>query len=249
MVKPKMSYDSSFSILYDILLKQEDNAGDLTLIKQKIEEGIETNCNCNGHTNEELLNALQVIKDTIDNKELTNTETIKETIIEKPIVVEKPVIVEKQVTVEKPVVKTIEKQVVVEKPIIKTVEKQVVVEKPIEKIKVIEKPVIVEKPITVEKPVEKIVYKDKVIEKPVEKVVYKDRLVEKPVIREKVIYKYIKDGNVVKTETKKTTTGSNCNCVCGKDRYITNKTVVSKNKPVEDKKQVVYQAATRTLKR
>ena len=223
MVKPKMSYDSSFSILYDILLKQEDNAGDLTLIKQKIEEGIETNCNCNGHTNEELLNALQVIKDTIDNKEITNTETIKETIIEKPIVVEKPVIVEKQVTVEKPVIKTIEKQVVVEKPIIKTVEKQVVVEKPIEKIKV--------------------------IEKPVEKVVYKDRLVEKPVIREKVIYKYIKDGNIVKTETKKTTTGSGCNCVCGKDRYITNKTVVSKNKPVEDKKQVVYQAATRTLKR
>ena len=223
MVKPKMSYDSSFSILYDILLKQEDNAGDLNLIKQKIEDGIETNCNCNGHTNEELLNALQVIKDTIDNKEITNTETIKETIIEKPIVVEKPVIVEKQVTVEKPVVKTIEKQVVVEKPIIKTVEKQVVVEKPIEKIKV--------------------------IEKPVEKVVYKDRLVEKPVIREKVIYKYIKNGNVVKNETKKTIGNSNSNCVCGKDRYITNKTVVSKNKPVEDKKQVVYQAATRALKR
>lgn len=221
MVKPKMSYDSSFSILYDILLKQEDNAGDLTLIKQKIEDGIETNCNCNGHTNEELLNALQVIKDTIDNKEITNTETIKETIIEKPIVVEKPVIVEK------PVVKTIEKQVVVEKPIVKTVEKQVVVEKPIEK----------------------VIYKDKVIEKPVEKVVYKDRLIEKPIIREKVIYKYIKDGNIVKTETKKTIGNSNSNCVCGKDRYITNKTVVSKNKPVEDKKQVVYQTATRTLKR
>lgn len=221
MVKPKMSYDSSFSILYDILLKQEDNAGDLTLIKQKIEDGIETNCNCNGHTNEELLNALQVIKDTIDNKEITNTETIKETIIEKPIVVEKP--------------------------IIKTVEKQVVVEKPIEKIVYIDK--VVEKPVTVEKQVEKVVYKDKVIEKPVEKVVYKDRLVEKPVIKETVIYKYIKDGNVVKTETKKTTASSNSNCVCGKDRYITNKTVVSKNKPVEDKKQVVYQAATRTLKR
>ena len=221
-IKPKSSYDSSFSILYDILLKQEDNAGDLTLIKQKIEDGIETNCNCNGHTNEELLNALQVIKDTIDNKEITNTETIKETIIEKPIVVEKPVIVEKQVTVEKPVVKTIEKQVVVEKPIIKTVEKQVVVEKPIEKIKV--------------------------IEKPVEKVVYKDRLVEKPVIREKVIYKYIKDGNVVQTEVKKNTTSSNCNCVCGKDRYIVNKKVISKNKPVEINKQIVYQTGTRTLK-
>lgn len=211
-IKPKSSYDSSFSILYDILLKQEDNAGDLTLIKQKIEDGIETNCNCNGHTNEELLNALQVIKDTIDNKEITNTETIKETIIEKPIVVEKPVIVEKQVTVEKPVVKTIEKQVVVEKPIIKTVEKQVVVEKPVEKI------------------------------------VYKDRVVEKPVIREKVIYKYIKDGNVVQTEVKKNTTGSNCNCVCGKDRYIVNKTVISKNKPVEVNKQVVYQTGTRVLK-
>lgn len=233
MVKPKMSYDSSFSILYDILLKQEDNAGDLTLIKQKIEDGIETNCNCNGHTNEELLNALQVIKDTIDNKEITNTETIKETIIEKPIVVEKPVIAEKQVTVEKPVVKTIEKQVVVEKPIVKTVEKQVVVEKPIEKIVYIDK--VVEKPVTVEKQVEKVVYKD--------------RLVEKPVIKETVIYKYIKDGNVVKTETKKTTASSNSNCVCGKNRYITNKTVVSKNKPVEDKKQVVYQASTRTLKR
>lgn len=246
MVKPKMSYDSSFSILYDILLKQEDNAGDLTLIKQKIEDGIKTNCNCNGHTNEELLNALQVIKDTIDNKEITNTETIKETIIEKPIVVEKPVIVEKQVTVEKPVVKTIEKQVVVEKPIIKTVEKQVVVEKPIEKIKVVEKPVekIVYKDRLVEKPIEKI----KVIEKPVEKIVYKDRVVEKPVIREKVIYKYVKNGNVVKTETKKNTTGSNFNCVCGKDRYIVNKTVISKNKPVEDKKQVVYQAGTRVLK-
>ena len=221
-IKPKSSYDSSFSILYDILLKQEDNAGDLTLIKQKIEDGIKTNCNCSGHTNEELLNALQVIKDTIDNKEITNTETIKETIIEKPIVVEKPVIVEKQVTVEKPVVKTIEKQVVVEKPIIKTVEKQVVVEKPIEKIKV--------------------------IEKPVEKIVYKDRVVEKPVIREKVIYKYIKDGNVVQTETKKNTTSSNCNCVCGKDRYIVNKTVISKNKPVEVNKQVVYQTGTRVLK-
>lgn len=215
-IKPKSSYDSSFSILYDILLKQEDNAGDLTLIKQKIEDGIETNCNCNGHTNEELLNALQVIKDTIDNKEITNTETIKETIIEKPIVVEKPVIVEKQVTVEKPVVKTIEKQVVVEKPIIKTVEKQVVVEKPIEKIKV--------------------------IEKAVEKIVYKDRVVEK------VIYKYIKDGNVVQTEVKKNTTGSGCNCVCGKDRYIVNKTVISKNKPVEINKQVVYQTGTRVLK-
>lgn len=221
-IKPKSSYDSSFSILYDILLKQEDNACDLTLIKQKIEDGIETNCNCNGHTNDELLNALQVIKDTIDNKEITNTETIKETIIEKPIVVEKPVIVEKQVTVEKPVVKTIEKQVVVEKPIIKTVEKQVVVEKPIEKIKV--------------------------IEKPVEKIVYKDRVVEKPVIREKVIYKYIKDGNVVQTETKKNTTGSGCNCVCGKDRYIVNKTVISKNNPVEVNKQVIYQTGTRVLK-
>ena len=221
-IKPKSSYDSSFSILYDILLKQEDNAGDLTLIKQKIEDGIKTNCNCSGHTNEELLNALKVIKDTIDNKEITNTETIKETIIEKPIVVEKPVIVEKQVTVEKPVVKTIEKQVVVEKPIIKTVEKQVVVEKPIEKIKV--------------------------IEKPVEKVVYKDRVVEKPVIREKVIYKYIKDGNVVQTEVKKNNTGSGCNCVCGKDRYIVNKTVISKNKPVEVNKQVVYQTGTRVLK-
>ena len=223
-IKPKSSYDSSFSILYDILLKQEDNACDLTLIKQKIEDGIETNCNCNGHTNEELLNALQVIKDTIDNKEITNTETIKETIIEKPIVVEKPIVntVEKQVVVEKPVVKTIEKQVVVEKPIIKTVEKQVVVEKPIEKIKV--------------------------IEKPVEKIVYKDRVVEKPVIREKVIYKYIKDGNVVQTEVKKNTTGSGCNCVCGKDRYIVNKTVISKNNPVEVNKQVIYQTGTRVLK-
>ena len=208
-IKPKSSYDSSFSILYDILLKQEDNSCDLTLIKQKIEDGIETNCNCNGHTNEELLNALQVIKDTIDNKEITNTETIKETIIEKPIVVEKP--------------------------IINTVEKQVVVEKIVYKDNVIEKPVIIEKPITVEKPVEKVVYKY--------------RVVEKPVIIEKVIYKYVKDGNVVKIETKKTATGSNCNCVCGKDRYIVNKTVISKNKPVEVNKQVIYQTGTRTLKR
>ena len=50
-IKPKSSYDSSFSILYDILLKQEDNAGDLTLIKQKLEDGIETNCNCNNNCN------------------------------------------------------------------------------------------------------------------------------------------------------------------------------------------------------
>lgn len=85
--------------------------------------------------------------------------------------------------------------------------------------------------------------KETIIEKPVEKIVYKEKVVEKPVVKEKVVekvkviikqntvYKYIKDGKVVKSENKTTyiTTPNNSFGTCSNDRYIVNKTVISKS--------------------
>ena len=90
---------------------------------------------------------------------------------------------------------------------------------------IIEKPVFIE----VEKPVEKIVYQVKVVEKPVikEKVVEKVKVITK----QNTVYKYIKDGKVVKSENKTTyiTTHNNSFGTCSNDRYIVNKTVISKS--------------------
>lgn len=90
---------------------------------------------------------------------------------------------------------------------------------------IIEKPVFIE----VEKPVEKIVYQVKVVEKPV----IKEKVVEKVkvIIKQNTVYKYIKDGNVVKSENKTTyiTTPNNSFGTCSNDRYIVNKTVISKS--------------------
>lgn len=157
MIKPKSEYDSSFSILYDMLLKYCGTSDILNLIKQKLDDSVSVNSG----NDINIVNALLTLKDAIENKEITN----KETLIEKPVIVEKPVVVE----VEKPVI--VEKEVSVDKPYPVIIEKEVTVDKPV----IVEKEVIVEKPVikVVEKPVERIVYKDRVIEKPVEKVVYR----------------------------------------------------------------------------
>ena len=92
MIKPKLEYDSVFSIAYDILLKHYE-------LEEKLatnELNIIASCNCD-HTNIEA--SLQELKDIIQNKECGS----KEIIIEKPVIVEKPVEVIKEVIVEKPV--------------------------------------------------------------------------------------------------------------------------------------------------
>ena len=92
MIKPKLEYDSVFSIAYDILLKHYE-------LEEKLaanELNIIASCNCD-HTNIEA--SLQELKDIIQNKECG----CKEIIIEKPVIVEKPVEVIKEVIVEKPV--------------------------------------------------------------------------------------------------------------------------------------------------
>ena len=104
MIKPKLDYDSVFSIAYDILLKHYE-------LEEKLatnELNIIASCNCD-HTNIEA--SLQELKDIIQNKECG----CKEIIIEKPVIVEKPVEVIKEVIVEKPV--EVIKEVIVEKPV------------------------------------------------------------------------------------------------------------------------------------
>lgn len=106
MIKPKLEYDSTFSIAYDILLKHYE-------LEEKLaanELNIGASCNCD-NTNIEV--ALHELKDIIQNKECG----CKETIIEKPVIVEKPVEVIKEVIVEKPVEKIVYKEKIVEKPI------------------------------------------------------------------------------------------------------------------------------------
>lgn len=106
MIKPKLEYDSVFSIAYDILLKHYE-------LEEKLaanELNIIASCNCD-NTNIEA--SLQELKEIIQNKECGG----KETIIEKPVIVEKPVEVIKEVIVEKPVEKIVYKEKIVEKPV------------------------------------------------------------------------------------------------------------------------------------
>lgn len=106
MIKPKLEYDSVFSIAYDILLKNYE-------LEEKLaanELNIGTSCNCD---NANIEATLQELKDIIQNKEFG----CKETIIEKPVIVEKPVEVIKEVIVEKPVEKIVYKEKIVEKPV------------------------------------------------------------------------------------------------------------------------------------
>lgn len=106
MIKPKLEYDSVFSIAYDILLKNYE-------LEEKLasnELNIGTSCNCD---NANIEATLQELKDIIQNKECG----CKETIIEKPVIVEKPVEVIKEVIVEKPVEKIVYKEKIVEKPV------------------------------------------------------------------------------------------------------------------------------------
>ena len=119
MIKPKLEYDSTFSIAYDILLKHYE-------LEEKLaanQINIGASCNCD-NTNIEA--SLQELKDIIQNKECG----CKETIIEKPVIVEKPVEVIKEVIVEKPVEKIVYKEKIVEKPVevIKEVVKEVIKE-------------------------------------------------------------------------------------------------------------------------
>ena len=119
MIKPKLEYDSVFSIAYDILLKNYE-------LEEKLaanELNIGTSCNCDSANIEA---TLQELKDIIQNKEFG----CKETIIEKPVIVEKPVEVIKEVIVEKPVEKIVYKEKIVEKPVevIKEVVKEVIKE-------------------------------------------------------------------------------------------------------------------------
>jgi hypothetical protein len=106
MIKPKLEYDSTFSIAYDILLKHYE-------LEEKLaanELNIGASCNCD---NTNIESTLQELKDIIQNKECG----CKETIIEKPVIVEKPVEVIKEVIVEKPVEKIVYKEKIVEKPV------------------------------------------------------------------------------------------------------------------------------------
>lgn len=115
MIKPKLEYDSVFSIAYDILLKNYE-------LEEKLasnELNIGASCNCD-NTNIEA--SLQELKDIIQNKECG----CKETIIEKPVIVEKPVEVIKEVIVEKPVEKIVYKEKIVEKPVEVEVIKEII---------------------------------------------------------------------------------------------------------------------------
>ena len=101
MIKPKLEYDSVFSIAYDILLKHYE-------LEEKLatnELNIIASCNCY-NTNIEA--SLQELKDIIQNKECG----CKEIIIEKPVIVEKPVEVIKEVIVEKPVEVEVIKEII-----------------------------------------------------------------------------------------------------------------------------------------
>lgn len=134
MIKPKNEYDSSFSILYDLLLQQDNLLSNLSNINSN-NNGNET-CNC-GNNTEALLQALYDVKTTIENK-----EAIRETIVNQPIIKEKETIEKvKEVYIDKPVI--VEKPVYIDKPII--VEKKIEIEKPVEKIvvKYVEKPIYI----------------------------------------------------------------------------------------------------------
>ena len=92
MIKPKNEYDSSFSILYDILLQQNSLMEEMNVFAAKINDG-------------DLVQTIEIEKPVI-------TEVVKEVVVEKPIIVEKPVVVETQVVVEKPVPFEVTKEVV-----------------------------------------------------------------------------------------------------------------------------------------
>lgn len=189
MIKPRSDYDSSFSILYDILLKMDGEGTNGN------NEGNGCSCVCD---NTEMVGTLKQIKDLLENKEFV-TEVVREIEVEKPIVTEKSVIVEKPVIVEQEKVKevTVEKPVIVEKTVVKEIEKQVVVEKP----------VIVEKQVVVEKPVYKEVEKKIIVEKPV--IIEKEK-----VIREIVTNQCTCNNKPVSAQTNTCTCNHNkpCNC-------------------------------------
>lgn len=191
MIKPKSEYDSSFSILYDMLLKQEGTSDYLSTIGKKLDDGISVSSTNDNN----IVNALNTINDTIANKEITN----KETIIEKPVFVDKPFVVEVDkpyiVEVDKPYI--VEKERTVEKPFIVEVEKPFIVEKEIR----VEKEVPIEKTVVVEKPV------IKVVKQPVREIIYKDRIQ----YRDRVIYK--SDNNKESIVIPNSSRTNKCQCM------------------------------------
>lgn len=127
MIKPKSEYDSSFSILYDMLLNQ----GNLIDGISNVESAISICCANNGDK-EALIQKLDDIKAVIENLE-PNTqvinETIKEVYIDKPVIVEKEVV--KEVIIEKPIITEkvvkVDNPIIVEKPVVKEVTKKIIV--------------------------------------------------------------------------------------------------------------------------
>ena len=248
-------YDSSYSILLDMLKMRDGDVDLLQQISNKL-DSLNTptsGCSCE-HNTFDLGELKEILKENTNHEKET---IIKETIIEKPVekivvqekIVEKPIIKEKVIIKEKLVEKPIEK--IVEKVIEKPVIKEKIVEKPVIREKIIEKPVIKEK--VVEKIVTKPVVKEKIVvkEKPVEveKIVYKDKIkiVEKPVT--KVVIQYVKDGKVIGSKTHKPQITINNNCTCGHVDYKS--TVIPKNEIITDncKKEIISKSGTRILSR
>ena len=88
MIKPKQDYDSSFSILYDLLLQQNEMITGISDIKEEI--------------NNSTPSVIEVIKEVEVEKPVeVIKEVVKQVIVEKPVEVIKEVV--KQVMVEKPV--------------------------------------------------------------------------------------------------------------------------------------------------
>ena len=96
MIKPKMEYDSEFSILYDILLRQDSTNINVTSINNKL-DGLKVD-------NSDVVHALQTLQAILTSVII---EKPVEIIVEKPVEVIKEVIVEKPVEVIKEVIKTV----------------------------------------------------------------------------------------------------------------------------------------------
>lgn len=116
-IKPIREYDSAYEILYEILLRMDGNGDNIDAVGKKIDELLQSKADYDIN----IIQALMSIKDAIDNKEITNKESLIErvTVIEKPVIVEveKPVIVEKEVMVEKPVTRVVREYITTNKPV------------------------------------------------------------------------------------------------------------------------------------
>ena len=124
-IKPKMEYDSTFSMLYDVLLNQGNLSNSITNLENIVNINLNNEgCNCDNNA-ELLIQNLQDIKDIIQNNQPIIQERVEKVYIDKPVVVEKPVYVEKPIVIEK----TVEVVKEVEKPVIKEVIKKVYVDR------------------------------------------------------------------------------------------------------------------------